>query len=257
MNALTQSLLGPWSLDPVVLLGCAAATGAYALLFRARGRWRYFLAAIVLTLATLMSPLNTLATGVLFSAHMTQHILLLLIVPALAMLSLPADLRLSHALTSWPVTGAGWIAGVGSMWFWHTPQLCDAAAVNPVFHAVQTTSLLTMGGLFWLPILAPRPTDRVAPMIGVGYLFTACLACTALGILLTLTPIEVCTAFRAPENAPGLLGRVRQFVGAQRDQQIGGLLMWLPMCLVYLTGIMWEFARWMGVHGTTTQEAHR
>ncbi len=256
MNALTQSLLGPWNFDPVVLLACAAATGAYALLFRSRGRWPYFVAAIALLLVTLLSPLNTLASGVLFSAHMTQHILLLLIVPALLLLSLPSDLALSKGWRSWPVGTASWVAGVGSMWFWHTPQLCDAAAQNPAFHAVQTVSLLAMGSLFWIPILAPRPGDRVSPMIGVGYLFTACLACTALGILLTLTPIEVCSAFRAPENAPGMFARVRQFVGAQRDQQIGGLLMWLPMCLVYLTGIMWEFARWMGVH-VTAQEAQR
>jgi len=255
MNALTQSLLGAWSFDPVVLLGCAAATAAYALAFRKRGRWPWFAAAIALLLVTLCSPLNTLASGVLFSAHMTQHILLLLIVPALLLLSLPADLKIGRGWTGKLATGAAWIAGVGSMWFWHTPQLCDAAAVNPAFHAVQTSSLLAMGALFWLPILAPRPADRVAPMIGVGYLFTACLACTALGILLTLTPIEVCTAFRAPENATGMMARVRQFVGAQRDQQIGGLLMWLPMCLVYLTGIMWEFARWMGVHGKP-QETH-
>lgn len=255
MNALTQSLLGPWSFDPLVLLACAAAAVAYALLFRSRGRWPYFVGAIALLLVTLLSPLNTLATGVLFSAHMTQHILLLLIVPALLLLSLPADLPLK-GWTRLSASIGGWVAGVGSMWFWHTPQLCDAAAQSASFHAVQTISLLTMGTLFWLPILAPRPVDRVSPMFGVGYLFSACLACTALGILLTLTPIEVCSAFRAPENAPGMFARVRQVVGAQRDRQIGGLLMWLPMCLVYLTGIMWEFSRWMGYHGTA-QEARR
>lgn len=257
-----------WSANPVVLVCLTAATVGYAVVVRRRGRWAFFAAAVALTAFTLLSPLDFLAQGVLFSAHMAQHIALLLLVPALVLLSLPAPAGKTSVAQS-PLAdergsragrggrGAGkppansvvvlcWMLGVGSMWFWHVPQCCDAAAGSVSIHALQTVSLLAMGAAFWWPILAPSPAQRVAPGIGIGYLFTACLACTALGILLTLTPIEVCPIFRTAPPVASPWDGLRDVVGAARDQKIGGLLMWLPMCLVYVAGIILELARWFG-----------
>src|SRR5262245_65071418 len=108
---------------------------------------------------TLSSPLNALAAGYLFSAHMLQHILLLLIVPALLLMSLPRWVSLGPR--SWVIANPllGWIAGVGAMWLWHARPLCNAAVSSPFVNALQISSLLLLGTIFWRQILAPREEE--------------------------------------------------------------------------------------------------
>lgn len=244
----SRLLLEGWTFSPPVILASAAVAAGWWLAFRRRARWGFFLAALALVLVTLLSPLNALADGVLFSAHMTQHILLLLVAPALLLFSLPRQFRLRlPGRSALPLFG--WAAGVGSMWFWHVPQFCNAAATSPGVHAFQTISLLAMGTLFWWPILAPAEPNRLLPGLGVAYLFTACLACTALGILLTLTPVEVCPVFRTPLAVGSNWAWLRDQITADRDRQVGGLLMWVPMCSVYVAAIMLELGRWLGAPG--------
>ena len=142
--------------------------------------------------------LNALADGYLFSAHMLQHILLLLIVPGLLLLSLPRSFSLAWRprILSHPLVG--WIAGVGAMWFWHWPTLCNAAVTSRSVYALQTVSLLVLGTLFWSQIIAPREEERLSPPGAVLYLFSACVTCSALGIILTFSPITVCSIYAMP-----------------------------------------------------------
>jgi cytochrome c oxidase assembly factor CtaG len=88
----------------------------------------------------------------------------------------------------------------------------------------------------------------MSPLAGVAYLFSACVGCTLLGVLITLSPIEVCPAFLHPADGLGVLPLIRQGWGlsAAEDQQIGGLLMWVPACAVYTSGILGMLARWYG-----------
>ena len=237
-----------WSARPLPLLGAALAIGLYYWRFRSEARWSYFLSAVAVVLLTLLSPLDALSRGLLFSAHMAQHLLLLLVAPGLFLASLPRSFALGPRIRRFIPPFGSWILGVAPMWLWHVPVLCDSAAVNPSIHAVQTISLLAMGAAFWWPILAPRAHDRLMPLVGVGYLFVACLACTALGILVTLTPVEVCPVFRSPLDPLGIVETIRSSWGVTptRDREIGGLLMWIPMCLVYLSAILLELGRWLG-----------
>jgi cytochrome c oxidase assembly factor CtaG len=78
------------------------------------------------------------------------------------------------------------------------------------------------------------------PPAGMVYLFTACLGCTILGILIAFAPAGVYLT----TSLPGPLGEW-QFA-APTDQRIGGLLMWVPGCLVYASGILGLLARWYG-----------
>ena len=139
-----QFLLSAWTWNPVVLIAAAAGLAAYLFAFRTGRRLGWFLLALAVFLLTLVSPLNALADGYLFSAHMLQHILLLLIVPGFLLLSLPRSLSLAWRprLLAHPV--AGWIAGVGAMWFWHWPTLCNAAVTSRSVYALQTVSLLVL-----------------------------------------------------------------------------------------------------------------
>jgi len=232
-----------WTWNSVVLAGTALGCVGYFVIFGKRGRPLYFAAALAIFLLSFISPVNALANGYLFSAHMVQHILLVLVVPALLLLSLPPSFSVRSPLTH-PLIG--WIAGVGAMWLWHAPALCNAAATSRIVSAIQTTSLLLMGSVFWWQVLAPREEQRLSPPAGIVYLFTACTACSVLGIILTFAPVSICPVYQHPVDRLGILSTIRGDWGltSDRDQQIGGLLMWVPMCAIYAAAILAQMARW-------------
>jgi cytochrome c oxidase assembly factor CtaG len=189
---------------------------------------------------------------------MLQHLLLVLVVPALALMALPPATGAAFTMGA-PVAGrvarwlldrpvVTWGSGIGAMWLWHAETLCNAASQSGSVRALQSVSLLAMGALFYWPLLAPRRAWRMSPLAGMVYLFTACLGCTLLGILITLSPVEVCPAFLHPTDAMGMVPLIRDRwgVSAAEDQQIGGLLMWIPACAVYLGGIVAQLARFYG-----------
>ena len=245
MNTM-QFLSSAWVWSPLGLACAGAALFVYLRRFGWSGRAWWMVAAAGLVLVTLMSPLAALAQGYLFSAHMAQHILLVLVAPALALLALPESTgRMRRRL---PVAFC-WACGVGAMWIWHVPALCNAAVASRSVSVVQTLTLLAMGTAFWWQLLAPRESERIAPLHAVVYLFTACAACTVLGIMLTLSPVTICTAYLHPVDRLGIAPMIEGTWGMTpaRDQQVGGLLMWVPMCLVYLGAICGQLARWYAV----------
>jgi cytochrome c oxidase assembly factor CtaG len=225
---------------------------------------------VVVFYLTLASPINALADGLLFSAHMLQHLLLLLVVPALLLLGWPEGAGRAGASPKEsevprgkraPATGtvalpgmylrlhpfAAWLAGLGAMWIWHEPTLCNAATTNPGVRSLQIASLIVLGSMFWWPIIGPRPERRLPPLLGVAYLFSACVGCTILGILITFAPVGVvCPVYLHPTDRLGLLPLIRQVWGITPalDQQVGGLMMWVPACGIYLSGVMALLTRW-------------
>ena len=245
MNS-SQFLLRGWQWNPALLLLCGTAICGYFASFGRRGRASYLAGAVILFLLALLSPLAALANGYLFSAHMTQHILLVLVVPALLLLSLPRTASLPRSLQVFAQPLVGWGAGVGAMWLWHTPALCNAANSSRSVFAVETVTLIIMGGLFWWQVIAPREEQRLSPPAAIVYLFTACTACSVLGIILTFAPVSICPVYQHPVDQLGMLSTIRSGWGltSDRDQQIGGLLMWVPMCAIYVTAILAQLARW-------------
>jgi putative membrane protein len=242
-----QFLTSAWTWNIAALVFSGVALTAYLWAFNINRRILYLLAALAVFVLTLMSPINALAAGYLFSAHMLQHILLLLIVPALVLMSLPRWVSLGPR--SWVITNplVGWIAGVGAMWLWHARPLCNAAVSSQVVNALQICSLLLLGTIFWRQILAPREEERLSPPGAVLYLFSACVACSILGILITFSPVSVCPIYAQPgADRLGILNLIQANWGItpDKDQQIGGLLMWVPMCLVYLSAIVAQLGRW-------------
>lgn len=244
-----QFLFSAWTWNPVVLVVAGIGLAAYLVAFGAGRRIGWFLLALAIFLLTLVSPISALADGYLFSAHMLQHIVLLLIVPGFLLLSLPRSLSLSWRprVLAHPLTG--WIAGVSAMWFWHWPMLCNAAVTSRSVYALQTVSLLVCGTIFWSQIIAPRDEERLSPPGAVLYLFSACVTCSALGIILTFSPVTVCSIYSMPVgDRLGMWETIRNGWGftAEKDQEIGGLLMWVPMCFIYLGAIFTQVARWFG-----------
>src|SRR5206468_9264293 len=114
-----QFLTSAWTWNTTALVLSGVALIAYAWAFGLNRRIPYLLAGLGVFVLTLVSPLNALAAGYLFSAHMLQHILLLLVVPALLLMSLPRWVSLGPR--SWVLASpvVGWLGAVGAMWLWH------------------------------------------------------------------------------------------------------------------------------------------
>jgi cytochrome c oxidase assembly factor CtaG len=150
-----------------------------------------------------------------------------------------------------------WIAGIGAMGFWHIPAVLHAALSNPGIHRAEHLSLLVAGTLYWWPVLSPVTRLRLNPMPqAAGYLFTSCLACTSMGILIAFAPASLYPQYLSPADPHGILPLIRNSWGisAALDQQIGALMMWVPCCLVYITAIMAMFARWYGEDSPVAEE---
>jgi cytochrome c oxidase assembly factor CtaG len=78
------------------------------------------------------------------------------------------------------------------------------------------------------------------------YLFSGCLGCTLLGIYITFSPISVCPLYDSPTGSSEILRLIRDQWGIthEMDQQLGGLLMWVPACIVYLCAILARLSSW-------------
>ncbi len=254
-----------WSLQPSVLAGCGGLFAVYsvACMGLARptrgeaaslGRAAAFLAGVLLLLLALISPLDTLGDRYLFSVHMAQHLLLVLIVPPLLLLGLPP--WLAARLLSWAPAGAAervlgqpalaWALGVGTLWLWHAPALYNAALAAENVHVAQHLTFLVAATVFWWPVLAPPGSRRLAALPAMLYLFTAGAANSVLGILLTFAPPGLYPLYLNPPDPLGLLPLLRGGWGwsPTADQQAGGLLMWVAGGPIYLAAILATLVRW-------------
>jgi len=250
------ALAAAWSWQPSVAIGCALAVGGYLGLTggRVRGRGGWFLSGMVVLALALLSPLDVLGDRYLFSAHMLQHMLLVLVVPPLLILGLPASwvrlllghpgLRRVERVLRHPLVA--WTVGMGIVVLWHWPSLYNVALADERVHVVQHLSFLAASVIFWWPVCAPLAESRIPPLGAVVYLLAAALVSSGLGIVLTVTPPGLYPAYLHPADPIGILPMLRTTWGLspEADQQLGGLLMWVPGGLVYLTAILATLGWW-------------
>jgi putative membrane protein len=232
----THDLLLAWTWRPGVAAVLAAAIASYLAWLRPlrAPRLLALLGATLAVVLALTSPIDALARGTLFSAHMLQHMLLALVAPPLALLALPT---IAGATPPRRAAIATWAMGVGAMWIWHAPLLCNAAATSDTVRAVQNASLPALGAAFWWPVIGPA--RRLPDLPAIGYLFGACVACSVLGIAITFSPVTVCAAYGHGADPLGALPLVRAWgLTPAVDQQLGGLLMWVPGCTLYAGAIL-------------------
>ena len=205
-----------------------------------------FFTGVLLMLLVTVSPLAYLGKGYLFSAHMIEHIVLLLIVPPLLLSGINPGLIEKLSRSRFRKTGdilfsvpVAWILGIGSMYVWHIPALFGAMKNSPVLHAVHIVSLLLLGIIFIWPVYSPVAWRKISPLGSALYLFIACVGCTVLGILITFAPSSVYIPFMTGSNqAVWDLVRTSWGISPAVDQQAGGLIMWVPACFIYITNIM-------------------
>jgi putative membrane protein len=162
--------------------------------------------------------------------HMVQHELVMALAAPLIVLGRPLEactwalkpawrrkVRLPRLLSD---AGFGWALHAGAIWGWHVPALFALALANPWMHYAQHASFFGTALLFWWSVLSQR---QLASIIS---LFTTMLHTGALGALMTLA--------RAPWYAGFAL----------EDQQLAGLVMWVPAGLAYPIAALFVGSQW-------------
>jgi len=256
-----------WTLEPAVVLGLALAAGGYARGLRrlrrrrAAGgpvrRWgaRAFWAGWAVLALALVSPLHALG-GALLGAHMAQHELLMVAAAPLLVLGRPVLVAL-WALPAGARRGIGRLAAAppvratsraiarplpatlihgAAIWVWHAPSLYQATLGSEAAHALQHAAFLGTALLFWWALIHGSAGPR-GYGVAVLCVFLTALHSGALGALLTLSPSLVYPRYAAGAALWGLT--------PLEDQQLAGLIMWVPGGLAYLAGALALLAAWL------------
>ncbi|HME96224.1 MAG TPA: cytochrome c oxidase assembly protein [Methylomirabilota bacterium] len=243
-----------WSVDPLVvapllLLLWGYGVGVRRLWGRAGGGQGVtyrdtasFALGVAALFVALVSPIDALGQTLL-SAHMAQHGLLVVVAPPLLLLGkpgvafawmLPARWRGGLSSRSWRSLArladalsrplpAAILHGV-ALWGWHAPLAFDAAVAHDGVHALEHGCFLGTALLFWRAIVAAWSSRRVGAALGTT--FATLMHGGLLGALITLAPQPLYAWYRGRTEVWGL--------SALEDQQLAGLLMWVPMGIIYL-----------------------
>jgi putative membrane protein len=257
------SFIRAMSLAPAVVLPLAAALLLYLIgvrrlprdrLVARSGRRAAFLAGWLTLAAALISPLHELGES-LFSAHMGQHELLMVVAaPLLAwarplapmLRALPGPWRIalgrllaratvrsvSRTLSAPAVAFALQAAGI---WVWHTPALFQSTLRSEPMHAAQHLTFFGTALVFWWSLVHRRGGRDSG--LGLLSLFLTILHTGALGALLSLSTVVYYPAYGRSAAAWGLT--------PLEDQQLGGLIMWIPGGIAYVVAALGLVAAWL------------
>ncbi len=250
-----QLLTQTWQWDWTVLAGCASLTIGYMAFqqFRPKRRWWWFGAGIVVLVLALVSPLHTLGDTYLFSAHMLQHMLLVLVVPPLLIKGLPPKLMRralqirwvgrTERILAYPLVA--WLLGIGTICLWHLPVLYEGTLESHLVHVIEHLSFLVTSTIFWWPILNPVAERRLDHFRAIFYLIAATVVTSLLGVALSFAP-PLYPGYARPIDLYGLLPFLRNEWGLSvaMDQQIGGMFMWVLGGPFYLCAVFGILARW-------------
>jgi putative membrane protein len=247
-------VLATYSPPPSVIVGVLGLASVYWLCTqRYRDRFRHsarvsigrqvaFYSGAGLALVALASPLDTLADDYLFSAHMLQHMLLILGVAPLLLAGTPGWL-LRDCLESLRLTGfVRWarhplVAFFGFNLVFalaHLSSVYELTLASEPLHALEHVIFIGTAMLMWMPVLSPVPdiAPPYPPLGQVLYLFVQTIPASLVGALLAATGTAYYATYLAAPRITAL--------SPVEDQQLGGLLMWVGGGLYFLlaTGVV-------------------
>jgi putative membrane protein len=255
-----------WSFDPLVIIGLVVSATIYAIgLIKLRhasqkgGINRLAVAAFCCgwfaLFTALVSPIHELGAA-LFSVHMTQHEILMLIAAPLFVLGRPLIATMWALPQAWRATSvnilkfgaiehtrdflmngfAAWSIHAVALWVWHIPFLFQATLTSDLVHTFQHVSFFGSALIFWWAIInGQRGTASYGA--GILYLFTTSIHSGILGAFLTFTTRLWYPVYSGSTQAWGLT--------PLEDQQLGGLIMWVPAGVIYIVAALFMFAVWM------------
>jgi putative membrane protein len=201
----------------------------------------------------LVSPLHTLGAA-LFSAHMIQHEVLMLVAAPLLVLGRPLRFFLWALPLPWRRRVGKWGKGVQrgwqglthplvawaihaiTLWIWHVPQLFQATLTSELVHAGQHLSFLGSALCFWWSLIHGRQGLQ-SYGIAVLAVFATALHSSMLGVLMTVATSPWYPAYTRTTAVWGLT--------PLEDQQLGGLIMWVPAGMLYLLAALVLGAGWL------------
>lgn len=257
-----------WTPAPWLWLGLGACVALYTrghvlrarrLGAASRRSWlqaAYFAACIATLILALLSPLDA-ESDRLFSAHMVQHELLMLVAAPLLVLARPLDsyywalppsarartLRLVrtpafsrtfHALTA---PGVALLIHGAVRWLWHIPALFEACLQNEWLHGVQHASFFITAVVFWWSLLQGAH-GRLGYGLATLFVFATALHTGALGALIALSHHPWYIDQTRTPNGFGL--------DPLSDQQLAGFIMWIATG-IWMTGLgLGVFIVWLG-----------
>jgi putative membrane protein len=206
----------------------------------------FFSAGLLIAFIALESPIDKGGDSYLFSLHMVQHMLLMMVAPPLLLLGIagarPA-LRDRHTTlrTVWWAITRPWTAVIifnAVLLLWHIPSLYDTTLTTVPVHIVEHLSFIGAGVIVWWPVVDPirdARTVTVSPLTKIAALSLAGIPPTVLGIVFALASAPLYSFY---VQAPRLWG-----VSALTDQQYGGVIMLGVGNIVYFIAIIVVFMR--------------
>lgn len=265
-----HDLAGAWPLEPGVVVPLVLTLALYLVGVRRmrrragarafQGRVPLFVAGWFVLAIALASPLHPLGSA-LFSAHMLQHELVMAVAAPLLVLGQPVAPLLFALPAAWRQPAGRWTAGrrmrpftgllsqplvatllhAAAVLAWHLPALYEATLRSEAAHAAQHASFLVTAIIFWWALLrgGARPRRGAA----VIALFVTTVYTGGLGALLTVSETPWYTAYGDAAVAWGLT--------PLEDQQLAGIIMWMPGAGPYLLAALLLVAGWIRDAGGT------
>jgi cytochrome c oxidase assembly factor CtaG len=250
--------LTQWNWEPSIVVGTALIVGFYLYALNSLRKRYYpeeqvktgqtfaFLLGMFIMFLALVSPLDELGDSYLFSAHMLQHLCLTMVGPPLLLIGTPAwmvkPLLRNRAIfliaKFFTYPAIAFFLFNADFWLWHAPPLYNATLENQSIHILEHLTFIVFGVLNWWPIYSPL--EEGLPRLSFGgrilYLFLSGMPMVALGAGLTFAP---------PLYAPYLAAPRIWGLSPATDQQLGGLIMWVPVNIAYIVMVSIIFIRWM------------
>ena len=242
-----------WTVHPSTVIGLAILAGLYVW---ASVRLKMepklyqkicFFAGLLVIFASLNGPIHDLSDYYLFSAHMVQHLLITLLVPPLLLLGTPGWM-LRPLLAHKPVARIARFVTRPMTCFvifnvviavWHLPPMYNATLSEHGVHIGEHLMFMAAAVLMWWPFLSPLPElPRLSYPGQMLYCFLMIIPMSIVAVYITMADTILYPAYT---SAPRIWG-----LSPIDDQQLGGLIMWIPGSIVFYIILTVVFFRWVG-----------
>jgi putative membrane protein len=194
---------------------------------------------------SLNGPLHDLSDDYLFSAHMVQHLVLTFVVAPLLIMGTPGWMLRPALQYDWVRPIAKWLTRPAFCWLifnlvfaaWHLPPLFNLAMAHHPIHIVEHLMFLVTATLFWWPFLSPLPElPRLSYPGQMLYAFLTTLPMSITAVYLALADHVLYPAYAATPRISSLT--------PMQDQQLGGIIMWVPGGLFFGVIMTIVFFKW-------------
>ncbi|MFC4728636.1 cytochrome c oxidase assembly protein [Coralloluteibacterium thermophilus] len=251
-----------FSADPLLLVPLALAAVAYAAGAARLGRglpaWRSaaFAGGMACLVLALVWPLDAYGEWSL-AAHMAQHMVLMALAAPLLLVGLPGAVmlaglpagaarrvaapfrgpRVRRGWALWTAPTAATLVQGAAMWAWHAPAAMERALHDEAVHYLMHASFLVAGLLFWWALL--RSLRAGGAGYGAGLM-------AIVGTMVQMGLLSALLTFAPEPRYPFYFDRAPQLgLTALEDQQLAGLIMWVPAAVPYLVGGVLLMLAWL------------